>query len=189
MPRIIYNGNNLDVDADSHELLERSIQQRNINRAPNGVEVINNYGYTEIDLYIGFDLDIFRDVYTFWWSWARLGKVFAIAMDSTKTVSTTLDASASAGSTTIPLTSTTGLSVGDECIIESDDGSKREAIKIASISSGVSVEADANLIFSFASGDTFRHHEYYPSMICIDDNWAPVKSGRYYTQKLTMATA
>lgn len=100
-----------------------------------------------------------------WWSYARLGNSYALAVDSGLDENTTLDGSASAGQKVVPLTSTTGFSVGDYCLIKEAAGDDYEIVEIASISAGVSITAVENLLNAYASGDIFRHINYWPTVV------------------------
>ena len=67
--------------------------------------------------------------------------------------STTLDGAAAAGQTTIPLTATTGISVGDELTVENSSG-QSERVTVAAVSSGVSITVRDELQYTYASSDT-----------------------------------
>jgi len=101
-----------------------------------------------------------------WRSYARLGNEFAFAFDGNKTADTTLDGAAAAAQKVVPLTSTSGLSVGARYLLKeaAAAGDDYEIVTIASISDGVSITAEENLLSSYASGDVFRDLDYYPSV-------------------------
>ena len=166
MPRITYNSINIDINVGDKSLQPMAGQVFSQNQAGSGkLETINLYGIESFQFDAYFDIDGWRELYGWWWGWARLGKAWSFAMDSSKTVNTTLDDAAAAAQKVIPLASTADLAVGDYCVIIGDNDGEREMIKIASISAGVSITAEDNLVFSYASGDAFRHNEYYPSVI------------------------
>jgi hypothetical protein len=177
--RITYDtDNNIDFKIRPSGEMITSRHERNINRAGSGLpEFINLYGDTLIEVDAFFDESTYRDLMTFFWSWARNGKYFSFAVDNTDTVLTTLDSDAAADQAVIPLTSTTGLSTGDVCIIIDISSGKREIVVIDSISAGVSVTADADLKFSFSSGDIFRHFNYFPYVYLDDTDFNPQRTG------------
>jgi len=68
---------------------------------------------------------------------------------------TTLDAAAAAGQTTIPLTATTGVTVGGQYIV-TNATSESEWVTVAAITSGVSVTVRDDLEHTYASADAFE---------------------------------
>jgi hypothetical protein len=72
------------------------------------------------------------------------------SVDST---STTLDAAATARDTLVPLTSTTGISVGDRLLLTNQLG-QTEFIEVDGVDAGVAVYAKEPLQYAYASGDT-----------------------------------
>jgi hypothetical protein len=164
--RVTFNANNMDLRLMRPGLTPTHSQDFKQNQAGSGkIEQINFFGLFEPQVSVYIDTDDYRAMMA-WWSWARQGKTWSIAVDSTKTTSTTLDGAAAAGQKVIPLTATTGFAQGDECLIRAEDNDDEfEMIQIASISAGVSITAVDNLYFSYTSGDTFRHMHYWPSVI------------------------
>lgn len=172
--RITYDSNNIDLTIAFDSLNLRFEQERNQNRAGSGkTETVNQYGIMVVSFTGLFDAATYRSLWA-WWSWARQGKAFSFAVDSGDTASTTLDDSAAADQKVIPVTSTTGFVAGDYCLIRAkDNDDEYEVIEIASVSAGVSVTAEANLIYSYAADDVFRHWLYWPSMITEMDRFDP----------------
>lgn len=76
------------------------------------------------------------------------------------TVNTTLDDAATIGAYTIPLTSTTGIKVGNTYLITNADG-QSEWPRVRSIDSGVSVTVADKLSYAYASGDAFQSCDFY----------------------------
>lgn len=177
--RLTWDGNNIDILL-AERGLERSPEQKfTQNLSATGyIEQVNFFGSEKVSIDTYFTVTEYRSLYAWFWSWAREGNVSSFALDSADTVDTTLDGSTSGA--TVPLTSTTGIAIGDECLIIADGDDAREIIIVDSISAGVSVTADANLINTFASGDVFRHMDYYPSLILADKSFNPRKNGAYY---------
>jgi len=178
--RITYDSINLDLLVGPKGLDQDFKQERKQNSSGSGkIEQINLYGRQEMTLDAYMTVAIYYDALA-WWSWARQGKPFSLAMDSSKAFNSTLDAAAASGQKVVPLTATTGLSVDDICLIETDSDDQFEIVEIASISAGVSITAKSNLKQTYATGDKLRHFEYYPTLISMDKNFKPVRSGKYY---------
>lgn len=170
--RITYNSNNVDIRMDKSGHGLNSISNRKINRSGYGnPEVVVLYERIELK-FNAFFSETTEDQLWAWWAWAYQGGVFSFAVDSSNTGSTTLDGAPSGA--VIPVTSTTGFSIGDKCWIQKQDRTDFEPITIQSISAGVSITADSSLVFSgYASGDTFRHKEYFPSLITQRNSFRP----------------
>jgi len=184
--RITYDSINLDVLIGPKGLRVDFKQERSQNRSGSGkIEQINQYGIQEITLDVYLTESAYYDAIAFW-SWARQGKPFSLAMDSAKTFSSTLDDAAAADQKVIPLTATEGLTVGDICVIETDADNQFEIVEIASISAGVSVTIVDNLKQAYALGDKLRHFEYYPDLVSLDKNFNPPKLGKYYRHTFHM---
>ena len=178
--RITYNSNNVDITVvESFDVYHR--QERSQGVTSTGIiQTINQHGIYEVELHCFFQTAVERQLQA-WWSWARQGKVFSVARDSGDVGNTTLDGAAAAAQKVIPLTATASFSAGDECIIEAaDNDDEFEVVTIDSKSAGVSVTADLNLNYTYASGDTFRHRYYFPAMKTLDDNFRPRLSGEWY---------
>lgn len=178
--RITYDSINLDLLIGPKGLDPGFEQERNQNRSGSGkIEQINQYGIQTMALDAYLTVATYYDALA-WWSWARQGKPFSVAMDSTQVFSENLDGAAASGQKVIPLATTSGTSVDDVCIIETLSDDQFEIVEIASISAGVSVTAKSNLKQTYASGDKFRHFEYYPNCISLDKKFNPTKTGKYF---------
>jgi len=181
MPRITYNSVNIDLNIGPAALDRRWIQKRFDTQALNGkMRFTSLGGYELMEFESYFDADVYRELMA-WWAWARHGREWAFAMDSAAAASTTLDGTASSGQKVIPVTSTSGFSVGDFCLIRATDNDDEfEMIEINSISAGVSVTAVENLIYSYSADDFFRHWDYWPAVVTQDDEFHPDRSGSIY---------
>jgi hypothetical protein len=127
---------------------------------------------------IGLDNFAERDFYRklqAWFAWAGQGEEYGFALDKDKKINTTLDGTAAAGQKVIPLTSTTGIQVGDFYKVFSVDFTKYEIIEVDSISADVSVTAVENLIWAYASGDFFQTEDYWPKVVSLDDTFPAVE--------------
>jgi hypothetical protein len=127
---------------------------------------------------IGLDNFAERDFYRklqAWFAWAGQGEEYGFALDKDNKINTTLDGTAAAGQKVIPLTSTTGITIGNFYKIFSVDFTKYEIIEVDSISAGVSVTAVENLIWAYASGDVFQTEDYWPTVVSLDDELPAVE--------------
>ena len=176
--RITYNSVNIDVTLAKGGEEPDFIQEKNENRSASGkIETINLHGIQEILFDAYFSLAAYYDLVA-WWAWARQGKSFSFAVDSTKAADTILDGAANSGQAVIPLTSTSGLSVDDVCFIKAaDNDDEFEVVVIDSISAGVSITAKENLVYSYTSGDEFRHFLYWPSVKTTNKKFKPQRTG------------
>jgi len=179
--RITYNSVNIDVLLDKEALVPKHVQDRSQNRAASGkIETINRHGIQEMVFAAILTEAVERDLWG-WWAWARQGRAWAFALDSSKTGDTTLDGAANSGQKNVPLTSTAGFSAGDVCFIRAEDADDEfELIEIGSVDTGVKIVAEDNLVYSYSSGDTFRHRYYWPEVIATDDEFEPKKEGSIY---------
>jgi len=172
--RITYDGNNVDIKVRRDGYKFNHKQQRNQLRSSSGkIQTINQHGIHEIEITAIFATSVYRQLFG-WWAWARQGQEFSFTLDTDKTGNTTLDDSAAAAQKTIPLTGTGDFSAGDICLIRAaDNDDEFEVIEIDSVSVGVSVTALSDLVYSYTSGDVFRHLDYWPDVISLDDAFNP----------------
>jgi hypothetical protein len=181
MPRIIYDGNNIDVLIDGNSLRVTPEAENFVNRSSSGkIETVNLYRLDTYSFEGVCKADAERQLYTFFHSWFSQGKTWAFAMDKNKTASTTLDDAAAADQKTIPLTSTTGIKAGDTMILIPAAGTHREKIKVGKVNAGVSVVACDDLLFAYASGDACRYHEYFPTVKNTDKRFTVTQDGKYF---------
>lgn len=102
-----------------------------------------------------------------WFSYAQEGGAWYFALDSSKTVLTTLSSSASAGASSVVVTSATGITSGQQYVIR---GSTRmELIKCASVA-GTTINLTETLINDWFAGDRFRSEFYWPARLTKPDN-------------------
>lgn len=175
--QIGYDGKTVDLLVGDLGINPRYTQAADQNRSGSGkTETIVHHHIQEIEMDAYFSEATYRDLVG-WWSWALRGNAWSLAMDSTKVGNTTLDGAASSGQKVVPLTATAAFVAGDLCLIRSADGLTFEIVTIDTISAGVSITATANLKFTYASGATFRHYDYYPSLVSTDTDFAPAKRG------------
>ena len=189
--RITYNSKNIDIEVEPQDITVEYRQIRNVNMAGSGkTEIINLNGITEITAPSFFDEDTYRDLVG-WWSWARQGKSFSFAMSTADNTNTTVSTGSTAGQTIVYLSSKGDISTGNSYLVRAEDNDDEfevvtvSAMTTAGTTGPVQVTADANLVFSYSSGDTFRFHRYWPSLVCLNDNFnvtkAPGADIYYYT--------
>ena len=188
--RIIFDGNNIDLNIGSLALQESHFQQYSQNRSGSGkIEQINEYGIQIMSFDSFFQVGVERQLQA-WWAWARQGKTWSFNMDSANVGNTTLDASAAAGQKNVPLTATSAFVATDECVIKAvDNDDEFEIVIVASVDAGVKIVATDNLVYAYTSGDTFRHREYWPAVITLDKEFKPVKDGSWYSWTFNFAEA
>ena len=181
--RITYNSVNVDLYIGPEGWQPVFGQKQSQNRSASGkVESINLYNFGEaVTFDASFQETVYRQLIAFW-AWAEQGQAFSFAMDSGNVSNTTLDGAAASGQKTIPLTATTALTASDICFIRSADRTKYEIVVPATVNAGVSVVATDNLTYTYASGDLFRHWEYWPSLVLPEgETFNPRKDGSWYT--------
>lgn len=189
--RITFNGSNIDLNVGPGGLQRPYKMEGNQSRSASGkIETIGLYNFGEQIIFdASFQEAVYRQLIA-WWAWAEQGNAFSFALDSAEVGNTTLDAAAAAAQKVIPLTATAAFAAGDVCLIRSADRSKYEIVVIDTISAGVSVTAVANLYYTYASGDIFRHLEYYPSLLVpIGEVFDPVKEGSWWSYKFKFLEA
>ncbi len=181
--RITYDGNAINLKVGAAGLTIQRMQEKSTNRSWSGkTETISSYFIHEIDFDSYFEETVRRQLIA-WWSYARTGQSFSFAKDSDAGANTTLDGAATASQAVIPLTATTGFEAGDVCLIKTANDSDFEVIEIQSVSDGVSVTATTNLINTYASGDSFRHEDYFPDVIVSRDfRFDPRQEGGIFSQ-------
>lgn len=171
---IVYNSHAISMPIGRTGLLTGYTQEYKQNKSGSGkIEQINLYGMLELSVDMYLDADTYRKMVG-WWSWARQGKTWALSLDNANICNTLLDDSAAAGQNVIPLTSTSRLAAGDYCWIRAvDNDDEFELVKVAGVTDGVSIDAENDLVFSYSSGDIFRHRDYFPSCINLDNEFRP----------------
>lgn len=176
--RITYNSINVDLTVGMAGLKKIPTQKKSTNESGSGkIETINQFGRFEYTFDGYFTRQLYYDLWA-WWSWARQGKTWSFALDSANVANTTLDGAAAAAQKTVPLTATTSLTAGDFGLIRnirSDD--EFEVVEINTVSAGVSVAVVDNLKYTYAATDTFRHLDYFPSVISLDKDFNPPVTG------------
>lgn len=177
VPQFEYDGKTLDFPV-AISTLEKETQMERSVRFSSGSKGGSVFEGRFDVVTIGLDNFAERDFYRklqAWFAWAGQGEEYGFALDKDEKVDTTLDGAAAAGQKVIPLTSTTGITVGKFYKVFSIDFTKYEIIEVDSISAGVSVTAVENLIWAYASGDIFRTEDYWPKVVSLDDELPAVE--------------
>jgi len=171
LPRIVYAGINLDFPENVSELKYPRVRRAGMNTADGGVsETVRSGIWDEVEIIVErFGTSAFYEAFQAFWSHASNGDQFSFALDSARTVNTTLVNAESAGATVIELALTTGIIVNGLYIMESADLQKREVVQVASISAGVSVTLAAGTKFAYSAADTFRDWKFWPKLVTTDD--------------------
>jgi hypothetical protein len=179
--RITFNSVNIDLKVGQRGLEPTLRQFKRSDRSSTGkTQTINSYGIQEVEFQAIFSESVYYSLWA-WWSWVRQGKGWAFTFDSDKIGNTTLDDAAPSGQKVIPLTATGAFSIDDICLSKAVDADDEfELVKIASIVSGVSITAVSNLVYSYNSGDVFRHKDYWPNVIYDGNAFNPIRDGEDY---------
>ncbi len=119
-----------------------------------------------------------------WLQWAQSGQAWTFARDSAKTANTTISSAAAAGASTVIVTSATGLSNGDQCILRSKD--TIELVKISNISS-TTITLTETLNFGYAAGSRFRAELFWPGRLLDKKNPIIEQPIRHWGFELTFA--
>ncbi|MCP4568375.1 MAG: hypothetical protein GY841_12430 [FCB group bacterium] len=176
--QITFNSNNVSFD-----LVRRGssptcgIENRHNMAASGIIETINLHTLFDVSFTARFTKQYYYDLVA-WFSYVSQGNAFSVSFDTTLVGNTTLDAAAAAAQKTIPLTATGAFTAGEFCLIRTVAGLTYEVVEIASVSAGVSVTAVDNLKFTYASGDSFRHVDYHPALLLVNEKeFAPFLTG------------
>ena len=86
MPRITYNATNIDIKIGENSLQYAGEEMFTQNRSGSGkIETIDQYGIETLKFGAYFDIDVFRQLYGWWWGWARFG-IHPLQRNAKKTV-------------------------------------------------------------------------------------------------------
>src|ERR1043166_7532604 len=121
LPRITYNGKNVDFGEDLSEMDVLYPDQANTNTSVAGIEevltervecTVRAFWDSPI-LSGGPDTDLKRKLRQ-WLPWAKAGNTWTFARDSAEVVNPTLSATAAAGASSVVVTSATGITIGKQ---------------------------------------------------------------------------
>lgn len=169
-PRIVFNAINLDFP--------EVVETLSVRRVAGGGRSLSDGGVTErvrtsiadaLEIGMGFHGSAsFHNALTAWWAWASRGKQYSFALDSAKTVNTTLVNNESAGATVIELTSTSGVTAGQNYLMRSADLLSEEIVNVASVGGGAAT-LSAGTKYAYTAADVFRDPLYWPKLTSVDD--------------------
>lgn len=115
----------------------------------------------------GTDEDLGQTI-SAWWSHASRGGEFALALDTTAILDTTLTSAASDGDSSISVASVADIAVDDFIYLEdADDPTIFEIKKVSSRVAGT-LGVDTILFNNYVNGSTCRAAEYWPKCVMID---------------------
>jgi hypothetical protein len=105
-----------------------------------------------------------------WWSWARRGKQYAFALDSSEVQDALSSAASVAGGGAIYVSNTSGFVQGKPYVVRRADGMAEEIIVPTSISTNASLNlAPATLKFDYPAASIVRSPDYFPKVVSLDD--------------------
>ena len=105
-------------------------------------------------------------------TWIQEGNTFTVARDRDKTANTTLSVAAAAGASSFTVTSTTGLTAGDQYILRDKVHVELTQIAVGGITGNV-ITPEETLNFGYAIGARYRDAEYWPARLA-EDLGAPI---------------
>jgi hypothetical protein len=184
MIRLTFDGNAVDLLPGENGLLPKYNQSRSQNISGSGArETINFYGDQVFALDVYMTPLAYRQMVA-WWSWARQGNLFSLAYDSTRMASTTLASGHGAGSTGLDLTDDSGISEGDTLFICNTAADNQfELVKVSGSGSPLPIEGQT--LLNYPSGALVRHWDYFPSVLCLDDDFSPQPAGENWFHTIT----
>lgn len=173
-PNIVYNSKTLDLGQQPYALQVEYPRARLVNRSASKVtETLNispdscySFKCRWLKNSNATQATLKRNLYQFF-EWAQEGGVWYFAKDASKTVLTTLSSSASAGASSVVVTSATGITVGQQYVLRSK--TRQELIKVASVV-GTTIGLTETLNNDFVSSSRFRDEFYWPARLIGDDS-------------------
>jgi hypothetical protein len=167
LPRITYNGNNIDFPVDAY-ILEIDQQMFGLsNFSASGTEE-----YLAVSLEVGVKVTFrgflnansthqqLRQDIQQWDIWAQLKLPWTFARDRNETILTTLSAAASAGATTLALTTTASIREGALYVVRSKD--VKDLVKVFTVDTTSQVTLTRPLLNSYEAGSRFRSEQFWP---------------------------
>src|SRR5436190_13008454 len=132
--RITYNSKSVDFPTLPQDFQPRYAVPTSVLRARSGKTETLYTPRVDAAIEVPFlcltDADLQRQLRS-WWAWALLGRSWTFALDSTKTVRTTVTAKAAAGATSVVVADPTGIATSDRYLLR--DGPFHQIVKVTSI--------------------------------------------------------
>ncbi len=179
--RIIYNSRAIDLGVAPQELQAVAQIARIVNTTLTGrsevvylprMDVAVRVIYRDLcDASTGVDAAALRVKLENWWQWAQKGLPWAYALDSSRTVQTTLAGAASAGATSVTVASATGIASGRNYVLTS--GADYQMVYVTNVAGAV-LTLSVGLDFDFSGGAVFRDAYYWPAIIRNADQESPI---------------
>lgn len=168
---IYWNGRTLQLDApsvwDARRAVRKDVHRSDSGRSETAIRERYDRLVFGLDL---FDSSAWYDELRRWWTWAAEGRPFAVAFDSADVVYATLSGSASAGATSLTVTSGTGIVAGRRYRIRDADGRYEEIVTVGGgYVSGTTVPITSGLVWAHGAGAFFSSLDYYPALETEDD--------------------
>lgn len=172
-PRIIWNGNNLDLPEPPSDFVARPRAKRSLNMSSGKVHSVTLESLAwEGNLLLSRFPPAYRDFEAFvneWYSWAVQGNQYALTRDSALVYSAAITAQVNAAVTVIVVASTTGLNIGDWIILQHATSPLYHKALISGLTGTVITCTGYPAKFIYPVGSIVRHEHYFPKVICLDD--------------------
>ena len=133
MPKITFNGINIEIGFDKKSLSESHTQEFKQNSSSSGkIQTVNIFGREELSFSSMLTEDAESRLWA-WWAWARQGKSWAFALSSDRMSATSVSAGVNSGQKIISVNSASLISVDDRIFLKAvDHDNEFEMIKVAS---------------------------------------------------------
>ena len=175
--RITYNSTrHCSFEILSGTFNHRYMHDKNISRAGSGkYEAINLYGIGEVNFSAYMSESEYKELVG-WWSYARQGQTFSLAVTTADMTNVKLSASATAGSTAITVSTSGNIAAGGVYKIKAIDADNEfEIVTVSSKISTTKYQLTNKLSLSYNTSDKVTQWRYFPSLICLNDAFNPVK--------------
>jgi hypothetical protein len=178
LPRIIMPDRNVDIPEEVHRIEVVYPDQRIYNVAISGKSetlTMHSAAFATVEWqWMSFanaaDYALHRKLQQ-WWQHAKAGGQWSFARDRDKVVHTTLASNASAGASSIVVTSATGIVVGQQYVLR---GQYTQLVEVSSIASAPTIALTEPLLFEFDTLAVFRD-EYYLFGEVLDATAPPIQ--------------
>jgi hypothetical protein len=165
LSRIIYNNKALDFPAYPQDLQPYYGISGTDVKARTGISQTLIVPRVDCEVEIEFNFQIDADQQMFlrcWWAWALQGLPWFFALDSQRTVLTTLTQGCLAGALTATVADVTGIAIGQRYYMRS--GPNHQIVKIADVT-GPIVQFTTPIDFDFFIGAIFRTEYFWPAKL------------------------
>jgi len=172
--QIVYNSKTIDIGIAPAVLKVDPVIPKVINTTLSGVSDI--LYAPRVDLRVHVEIKernsaTLRAQLENWWQWAQRGGDWTFAIDSTKTVATTLASAAASGATSVIVTSATGITIGQQYFIL--DAAIYRVITVSGVS-GTTISFSDSLDNAISSNARFHDFGYWNGIIPASDAPSPL---------------